>query len=61
MPYEIRNCRYNADGNIDLEINHPVYGWVGFTASANDPVEHGRQIYAQALLGEVAPYVPPEG
>lgn len=52
--------QYNAFGTIDLEINHPVYGIIPFTASPNDPA--GAAIYAAALAGEygpIAPYVAP--
>ena len=33
---EFRNPAYNSFGTIDCEINHPVYGWIPTTASAND-------------------------
>lgn len=34
---EYRNPRVStADGWIDCEINHPVHGWVPFTANPND-------------------------
>lgn len=47
---------------INCEINHPDYGWIPFTASPNDPEEHGRNIYAACLAGDhgpVAAYVAP--
>lgn len=56
---EIKNPRYNRRGTIDLEMNHPVYGWISFTASPDDPEEHGRKIYELARAGkygEVQPY-----
>ena len=56
-----RNPQYNAVGTIDLEIDHPSYGWIPFTASPDDA--NGADIYAQALAGEygeIAPYVAPE-
>jgi len=56
---EFRNCKYTESGNIDCEINHPEFGWIPFTASPNDCEEHGREIYAEAIKGEVAPYEPP--
>lgn len=59
---EGRNPQYTATGDIDLEINHPVHGWIPFTASATDCEAHGRVIYADAVAGrygEVQPYVPP--
>lgn len=58
--YEIRNARATAGAAIDVEWNHLAYGWIPFTASPDDVHEYGRKIYAQALQGEVAPYVPPE-
>jgi hypothetical protein len=56
-----RNPQYNAVGTIDLEIDHPSYGWIPFTASPGDA--NGADIYAQAVAGEygsIAPYVAPE-
>jgi len=45
----IRNCRAIVDGRIDCEIEHPVFGWIPFTADANDVEPHGRAIHAAAL------------
>lgn len=56
---QYRNPRFNAQGSIDVEINHPDFGWITFTASPDDPEEHGRQIF-EDLRDEAAPYVPPE-
>lgn len=59
---ETRNPQYNAAGTIDLEINHPEFGWIPFTATPDDVEEHGRQIFAEALAGNfgpIAPYVAP--
>lgn len=60
----IRNMKWsNAEQTaINCEINHPDYGWIPFTASPNDPEEHGRNIHAACLAGEhgaVAAYAPP--
>lgn len=56
-----RNAVFNRAGTIDCEVEHPVYGWIPFTASPDDPEEHGREIYARALEADPAPYVaPPE-
>lgn len=59
---QVRALAYNKHGTIDCEIEHPVYGWIPFTATPDDDMEHGRVIYAEAIAGElgpVAPYVPP--
>lgn len=56
-----RNPKHNAAGTIDLEIEHPAYGWIPFTASPDD--EAGSAIYAAAIAGEYGPiseHVPPE-
>lgn len=55
----IRNPVYTSHGRIDCEIDHPVYGWIPFTADPNDVEEHGRLIHAAALEMGPAPYVEP--
>ena len=47
-----RNPQYNANGSIDLEINHPKLGWILFTASSNDTEQFGKDIYNLAIAGE---------
>ena len=49
---QARNPKRNANGTIDLEIEHPQHGWIPFTADANDVEEHGREIYRRADAGE---------
>ena len=46
---EYRNPIYTETGDIDCEINHPTYGWIPFTASADDAEEHGRSIFEDAV------------
>jgi hypothetical protein len=56
---EIRNPRYNSRGTIDLDMNHPVYGWISFTASPDDVEQYGKLIFENAKAGkygEVKPY-----
>lgn len=55
---EYRSPKYNANGTIDVEINHPDFGWIWFTADPNDVEPHGRQIFAD-LQAEAEPYTPP--
>lgn len=59
MDVQIRNPIYTATGQIDCEIEHPVHGWIPFTADANDVEQHGRDIYAAALEMGPAAYVAP--
>lgn len=40
-----RNPTANADGTIDCEIEHPIYGWIPFTASPNDVEAFGREMF----------------
>lgn len=53
---EIRNPSYNRFGSIDCEVNHPVYGWIPFTATEDDP--EGPEMYERALAMEPSPYTP---
>lgn len=58
----IKNPTYNNDGTINCEFEHPVYGWIPFTASPNDCEELGRTIFARITKGDfgaIAPYIPP--
>lgn len=55
--------KFTKSGDIDLLVEHPVHGWIPFTASPNDCEEHGRELFTQAKageFGEVAAYVEPE-
>jgi len=57
-----KNLIYNAHGTVDMEIDHPQYGWIPFTADPNDSEQLGRDLYAVAIagtLGVVAAYVAP--
>lgn len=59
---DIQNLQYNASGTIDCEINHPLHGWIPFTASPDDVEPLGPEIYSRAVAGEfgpIAPYVAP--
>lgn len=62
--YECKNPRYSTPDHslVDLEFNHPEFGWIPFTASPDDVEQHGRDIYAAAIAGEYGPvahYVAP--
>ena len=62
MQLQVRNPQYNSVGTVDLEINHPQFGWVPFTAAPDDTETYGRELYAQAVAGDfgpVAAYVAP--
>jgi hypothetical protein len=53
-----RNPQQTAEVAIDIELDHPIYGWIPFTASPDDP--HGADLYVQAFdgaFGPVAEYV----
>lgn len=61
---DARTPKYSRPDNstIDLEIDHPVYGWIPFTASPDDVEAHGRELFARAEagdFGDVAAYEPP--
>lgn len=55
-----KNATYNAHGTIDVEIEHPLYGWIPFTASIDDPEEFGRNVYVEVLHNSpIMPYSEP--
>lgn len=59
---EVRNPEYNQHGTVDLELDHPEFGWIPFTASPDDPEPLGRELYAKAIagdFGDIAPYEEP--
>ncbi len=43
-----RNPERLPNGDIDCEVEHPVHGWVPFTASANDVEPYGVLIHGEA-------------
>ena len=54
----MRNLKYNASGGIDLEYDHPVYGWIPSSVHPNDAPTAA--LYAAAIaLGGIAPKDPP--
>ena len=56
---DIRNPTYNAFGGIDCEIEHPVYGWIPFTATVDDVEPLGAKVFAYAVEASPEPYVAP--
>lgn len=60
MTISIRNPVFSrADqSSIDVDYEHPDYGWIPFTARQDDVEQIGRDIYAQAFPA-ASPYVAP--
>ena len=57
---EYRNAAYDADGNIDVEVNHPTFGWIPFYATSTDSESHGVALFNRLdAASDVAAYVPP--
>jgi hypothetical protein len=54
-----KNASYNKVGSIDCEIEHPVFGWIPFTASPDDVEETGREVFAAAQATATAYVEPP--
>lgn len=52
-----RNAAYNVFGTIDCEIEHPVFGWIPFTANPEDVEPLGKQVF-EAAKGSALAYVP---
>ena len=61
MAHQFRNPVFNAEGNIDMEYFFPrTNKWLPYTASADDEYALSRELFEQAMQGDVAPYVPKE-
>lgn len=57
---DIRNAIHTQDGLIDCEVNHPVHGWIPFTASPDDTTELAVAVWADLQSATVAPAtIPP--
>jgi len=52
---EFRNPTHNVFGTIDCEINHPQYGWIPHTISADENPD----LQARAVKANPIPYVAP--
>jgi hypothetical protein len=53
-----QNATFNANGSINLDYEHPQFGWIPFTATENDVEQLGRDLFSAAQ--EIAlPYVAP--
>jgi hypothetical protein len=57
---EYRKTKYNQQGTIDAEVNHPQFGWIPTTLDPTDDVEANVELYHKILAeATVAPYVAP--
>lgn len=56
---ELRNASYNRIGTIDVEMNHPDFGWIAFTCDPDDTMEYSADIHDRALAMNPAAYVAP--
>lgn len=54
-----RNAKYNGFGTIDCEIEHPVHGWIPFTADPNDVEPIGAEVFNVAKASATAYVEPP--
>ena len=55
--YKFRNAIFNKNSDIDMEIEHPSYGWIPYTASKNDVEPMGKVMWDKAFLS-AKPHVP---
>ena len=53
-----RNAKFNAFGTIDCDIEHPVHGWIPFTADPNDVEPLGAEVF-NAAKASATEYVEP--
>ena len=46
-----RNLKYNSDASINMEVEHPKYGWITVRASENSCEEYVKELYTAAVTG----------
>jgi len=51
---EIKNAIHNEDGTIDVEINHPDFGWIPFTSAHDDPSEIAQEVTKALFNSEIS-------
>ena len=59
----VRNPSYNSDGNINLELNHPEYGWIPYTLNTEDTdntIDNEKLLKYITDSVSIAEYVEPE-
>jgi len=62
MELKSRNPIFTVSGAIDCEINHPEFGWIPFTASADDVEPLGNEVFntlKHIATAYVEPYTDP--
>ena len=55
---EIKNAIHNEDGTINVEINHPKFGWIPFTSANDDPGEIAQEVTRALFDAEISPKKP---
>ncbi|EHZ3802559.1 DUF4376 domain-containing protein [Salmonella enterica] len=57
---DARNGRYNEDGSIsaDVQFSDNAALYLPYTAAAHDPMDYGRQLYADLIAGKYGPVTP---
>ncbi|AYD00909.1 hypothetical protein [Neorhizobium sp. NCHU2750] len=58
MTMNFKAATYNQYGTIDMEVEHPDFGWIPFTASETDSEDYCRELFA-AAVSTALPYVAP--
>lgn len=54
---QYKNARWNEQGDIDCDLEHPAHGWIPFTASKNDVAPFGRLLFAEIEANLAEPEV----
>jgi len=63
----VRNPAYAENGDIDLEFDHPDFGWIPYTINVDDPDSTINNDALKSVVDKIgikeyiAPEIPPEG
>jgi len=58
MTLNFRTPKFNSDGTLDCEIEHPQFGWIPFTANPSDVEPIGAEVF-NAAKAYATEYVEP--
>lgn len=55
MEFKASNPRYSGPGMIDVDLDHPIFGIIPFTAIDNSGEELMQAIWDAAMRGDLGP------
>lgn len=58
MGFEVKNPRHSGEGMIDVDLFHPRWGWIPYTAIDNSGEDEMQAIWDGLMRGDYGPVAP---